>query len=161
ASLSADVDVILADYHLPTFDATCALELLQLRGLDIPFIVVSGTITEESAVECMKRGASDYLLKDRLARPGPPVCPALADRRVREGKRQAEERYRWVSDNIMDAVFLLDLDGLVVFTNRRGEELTGYSEAAQRGRPIWSILAPEGAAEAQRRLEAVRSGKDV
>jgi len=161
ANLAPDVDVILADYHLPMFDATRALELLQQRGLDIPFIVVSGTITEESAVECMKRGASDYLLKDRLARLGPAVIRALEDRRVREGKRQVEERYRWVSENIMDAVFLLDLEGHVVFTNRRGEELTGYPEAEQRGRPIWSLLAPEGAAEAQRRLQAVRSGQGV
>ena len=53
ANLAPDVDVILADYHLPMFDATRALELLQQRALDIPFIVVSGTITEESAVECM------------------------------------------------------------------------------------------------------------
>jgi DNA-binding NtrC family response regulator len=125
ANLAPDVDVILADYHLPMFDATRALELLQQRALDIPFIVVSGTITEESAVECMKRGASDYLLKDRLARLGPAVIRALEDRCVREGKRQVEERYRWVSENIMDAVFLLDLEGHVVFTNRRGEELTG------------------------------------
>ncbi|HWN89793.1 MAG TPA: PAS domain S-box protein, partial [Verrucomicrobiae bacterium] len=161
ASLAPDVDVILADYHLPMFDATRALELLQQRALDIPFIVVSGTITEESAVECMKRGASDYLLKDRLARLGPAVIRALEDRRVREGKRQVEERYRWVSENIMDAVFLLDLEGHVIFTNRRGEELTGSTEAEQRGRPIWSILAPEGAAEAQRRLQAVRSGQGV
>ena len=161
ANLAPDVDVILADYHLPMFDATRALELLQQRALDIPFIVVSGTITEESAVECMKRGASDYLLKDRLARLGPAVIRALEDRRVREGKRQVEERYRWVSENIMDAVFLLDLEGHVVFTNRRGEELTGYPEAEQRGRPIWSLLAPEGAAEAQRRLQAVRSGQGV
>jgi len=161
ANLAPDVDVILADYHLPMFDATRALELLQQRALDIPFIVVSGTITEESAVECMKRGAYDYLLKDRLARLGPAVTRALEDRRVREGKRQVEERYRWVSENIMDAVFLLDLEGNVVFTNRRGEELTGYTEAEQRGRAIWSILAPEGAAEAQRRLQAVRSGQGV
>jgi len=70
AQLHADLDVILADYSLPQFDALRALRLLQERGLDIPFIIVSGTIGEELAVSAMKEGAADYLLKDRLARMG-------------------------------------------------------------------------------------------
>ena len=61
-------DIILADYSLPQFTAMEALHLLQERGLDIPFIVVTGTISEEAAVETMKHGAADYLLKDRLGR---------------------------------------------------------------------------------------------
>jgi two-component system, cell cycle sensor histidine kinase and response regulator CckA len=161
ANLAPDVDVILADYHLPMFDAARALTLLQQRALDIPFIVVSGTITEESAVDCMKRGAADYLLKDRLARLGPAVSRALEDKRLRAVSRQTEARYRLVSENIMDAVFLLDLEGKVVFTNRRGEELTGYTEAEQGHRPIWSVLTPEGSAEAQRRFQSVLSGHGV
>src|SRR4051812_181289 len=59
-------DIILADYTLPQFTALQALHLLQERGLDIPFVVVTGTISEEAAVETMKHGAADYLLKDRL-----------------------------------------------------------------------------------------------
>src|ERR1044071_7006234 len=63
-SLDPSLDVILADYSLPQFRAPRALELLRARKLDIPFIVVSGTIDEDVAVECMRQGASDYLLKD-------------------------------------------------------------------------------------------------
>jgi CheY-like chemotaxis protein len=59
------LDVILADYTLPQFDALRALHFLQDRGLDIPFIVVTGSVGEEAAVECMKQGATDYLLKER------------------------------------------------------------------------------------------------
>ena len=161
ANLAPDIDVVLADYHLPMFDAPRALELLQERDLDIPFIVVSGTINEEAAVDCMKRGAADYLLKDRLARLGPAVSRALEDKRLRTVIRQTEARYRLVSENIMDAVFLLDLEGKVVFTNRRGEDLTGYTEAEQGRRPIWSVLAPEGSAEAQRRFQSVLAGHGV
>jgi len=60
AHLEPGLEVILADYHLPQFDAPRALRLLQERGLEVPFMVVSGTIGEEVAVECMKQGAVDY-----------------------------------------------------------------------------------------------------
>ena len=88
--LGPGVDVVLADYNVPGFDLRRALELVQQRELDIPFIVVSGTISEEVAVECMKAGATDYLLKDRLARLGPAVAQALDRRRLREEKRNVE-----------------------------------------------------------------------
>ncbi|MBI4492016.1 MAG: EAL domain-containing protein, partial [Chloroflexi bacterium] len=92
--LDAGLDLILADYTLPQFDAPRALQLLQARGLDVPFIVVSGTIGEELAVECLRRGAADYLLKDRLARLGPAVAHALEQRQLRLENRRAEEALR-------------------------------------------------------------------
>jgi diguanylate cyclase (GGDEF)-like protein len=85
-------DVILSDFSMPQFTARDALQLLQERGLDIPFIVVSGCIGEEMAVECMRAGATDYLLKDRLGRLYHSVCQALDRKRVIEDKRQAEQR---------------------------------------------------------------------
>ncbi len=75
--LLAAPDVILSDYVLPGFDALGALKMLQESGLDIPFIVLTGAVSEGTVVECMKRGASDYLLKDRLTRLGPAVTPGL------------------------------------------------------------------------------------
>ena len=89
AHLDPALDIILADYTLPQFDAARALRLLQDSGLDIPFIVVSGSVGEEVIVECMRRGAADYLLKDRLSRLGLAVRRALADRRLREEKQHA------------------------------------------------------------------------
>lgn len=86
-------DVILADYSLPHFGALRALELLQARGLDIPFIVITGSVREEDAVACMKLGASDYLLKDRLTRLGPAVESALKQKEIRS-KAIQEERLR-------------------------------------------------------------------
>src|SRR5579871_5767833 len=64
-ALNGEFDVIVADYSLPQFDAPHALQVLRERGLDIPFIVVTGTVTEDAVVACMKQGADDYLLKDR------------------------------------------------------------------------------------------------
>ena len=88
--LDALPDVILSDYSLPEFGAMRALRLLQIRQLDIPFIVITGSISEEVAVDCIKQGATDYLLKDRLRRLGAAVLQALDERRLRIEKRRAE-----------------------------------------------------------------------
>src|SRR5512141_3176174 len=85
-------DFIPSDFSMPQFTARDALRLMKERGLDIPFIVVSGCIGEEMAVECMKAGAADYLLKDRLGRLGHSVSQALDRKRLIEEKRQAEQR---------------------------------------------------------------------
>ncbi len=90
AALDPHLDLILADYNLPQFNALRALCLLQEKGLDIPFIVVTGSI-EEVAIECMQQGAADYLLKDRLGRLGQAVERALAEKRLRDDKRRAEK----------------------------------------------------------------------
>lgn len=94
AQLADNPDIILADYSLPQFDALQALTLLQAEGLDIPFIVVTGTIGEEKAAECIKRGATDYLLKDRLARLGSAVTHALQEKVLRQARRRAEAALR-------------------------------------------------------------------
>ncbi len=86
--------IILADYFLPQYDALLALRQLQQRQLDIPFIVISGSIGEEKAVEVVREGATDYLLKDRLARLGTAVLRALEEQRLRNQKRQVERALR-------------------------------------------------------------------
>ena len=88
--LQLQPDVILSDYVLPSFSALQALELLKATGLDIPLIVVTGMVSEETVVESMKQGAADYLLKDRMARLGPAVRRALQERELRAEKRSAD-----------------------------------------------------------------------
>ncbi|MGH7831577.1 MAG: ATP-binding protein [Candidatus Binatia bacterium] len=94
AQLQAVPDVILADHALPEFGAPQALELLKERGLDIPFIVVTGSINEEVAVERIKQGAADYILKDRMARLGAAVQRALEEKKLREEKRRADDEIK-------------------------------------------------------------------
>jgi DNA-binding NtrC family response regulator len=79
-------DIILSDFDLPGFDVFRALELLQQRGLDIPFIVVTGRPAGDVAVDFMNRGVSDFLLKDRLERLGPAVRTAIGQNRLRREK---------------------------------------------------------------------------
>jgi signal transduction histidine kinase len=87
-------DIVIADYHLPTFDAPAALGILQQTGLDLPFIIVSGHIGEETAVALMRAGAHDYVMKDRMARLAPVVERELGDARMRRERRRAREQLK-------------------------------------------------------------------
>jgi PAS domain S-box-containing protein len=125
ASLHEDLDIILADYTLPQYSASQALHVLENSGLDIPFIVVTGSISEEVAVECMKQGAADYLLKDRLTRLGPAVTRTLEDKRLREEKQRAvaalrasEEKHRLLFDNAGLGIGYCTPQGQIVAFNR-------------------------------------------
>ena len=94
AKLGPALQIILSDYAMPEFSGLSALKLLEESGLDIPFIIVSGTIGEETAVAAMRQGAVDYLLKDRLGRLGPAVTQALEQNRLRKERLKADEALR-------------------------------------------------------------------
>jgi signal transduction histidine kinase len=87
-------DVIISDYVMPNFSAPAALSALKQRGLDIPFIIISGAIGEQTAVAAMRAGAHDYLMKDNLARLAPAIEREIQDCRVRRERRRAEEALR-------------------------------------------------------------------
>lgn len=117
-------DLILADYSLPRFSATEGLAILQSSGLDIPFIVVSGGIGEETAVALMRNGADDYVMKERLTRLGPAVQRELREAEERRRKREAEQaleasekRYRLLLENMSDEVWYAGPDGMLTLAN--------------------------------------------
>ncbi len=87
-------DLVISDYRLPRFDGLAALALVKEMGLDLPFIIVSGYITEETAVAAMKAGAHDYVMKDNLARLGPAVERELRDAEVRRARHRSEEQLK-------------------------------------------------------------------
>ena len=122
--LNTPPDLILSDFALPQFDGKTALQLMKDRGLDIPFIIVSGCIGEDMAVECMKAGAADYLLKDRLGRLAHSVSQALEHKRLIEEKRQAEQRlfletFHDPLTGLPNRSLFLDRVGRVVLRNQR------------------------------------------
>ena len=94
AALGPELELILADYQLPHYDALRALARVRECGLGAPFLIVSATIGEELAVAAMQQGAADFVIKDRMARLGPAVQRALEQRRTREALRQFEELSR-------------------------------------------------------------------
>ena len=93
SGLELTPNLILADHRLPQFDSVGALAGLRERGLDVPFVIVSGAIGQVLAVGLMEQGAADFVLKDRLARLGPAVLRALERKLLRDEKRLAEQRF--------------------------------------------------------------------
>jgi len=147
-------DIILADYTLPQFDALRALELVKERALDVPFIIVSGSISEEVAVHCMKQGAADYLLKDRLGRLGPAVTQALRAKQLRDNHRRAEAalreseaRFRRLAENAQDVVSRYNLTPLPGFeyVSPAMITLTGYTPEEYYANPglLEMVVHPE------------------
>lgn len=104
ASLDPELDVVLADYHQPQFDALRALKLMQQAGLDIPVVIVSGAIGKDRAVAAVRLGAMDYVLKDRMARLGTAVQNALEQSQVRRQQRQAQRalEHQALHDSLTD-----------------------------------------------------------
>ncbi|MBI2875504.1 MAG: response regulator [Candidatus Tectomicrobia bacterium] len=86
-------DIVIADYIMPQFDGLAALALLQESGLDLPFILVSGTIGEETAVKAMRAGAQDYIMKDNLPRLAPAIDRELRELRVRRERKRMEGQF--------------------------------------------------------------------
>jgi diguanylate cyclase (GGDEF)-like protein len=121
-------DIIIADYSMPKFTALEALQLLQDKGLDLPFIIVSGTIGEETAIGAMKAGAHDYLLKENLARLVPAIERELREAQVRHESRQAREKLQYLA--FFD--YLTGLPNRSWFLDRLQECLIRYQEEPHR-----------------------------
>src|SRR5262245_25562914 len=117
-------DVVLSDYRLPRFTGVEALQILQARDIDVPFILISGTLGEEQAVAVVKAGAHDYFLKGSLSRLGVAIDRELREaaarrehRRAQEAFRRSEERYRTLAEAAHDGIFIFDRRGRVEYAN--------------------------------------------
>src|SRR5512135_1212462 len=138
-------DIILSDYSLPSFDGLSALKIAREKCPDVPFIFVSGALGEEMAIDLLKKGATDYVLKSRLSRLEPAVSRALhevEERRERERAEQAlkesEVRYRTIFENTGTATVIVEEDATIVLANRQFERLTGFSRVEVEGKRKWT-----------------------
>lgn len=129
-------DVILSDNTMPRFDATRALELFNNRDLQIPFILVTGTVSEEFAAGIIKLGADDYILKDRLGRLPAAIDAALKHRRIEAGRQQAqrmlvasEERYRLLFQRNLAGICQSSAGGRILSCNDAFARMLGYTAA--------------------------------
>jgi PAS domain S-box-containing protein len=134
AALSTPIDFILSDARMPTFSATRALEILKESGLDIPLIVVSGTIGEEAAADLMLQGAADYVSKDKPARLNVAMSRAVAEaetRRAKEsafaGLRRAEARFRALFESNVIGIIVSDTVGNIFEANSYFLSMVGRS----------------------------------
>lgn len=158
-------DFIFSDYTMPQFDAFAALKLLQETGRDIPFIVISGTIGEETAVEIMRSGAHDYLMKDKLARLIPVVKREIEEAIVRKERRmteralrESEARLRALIQTARDVVFTITPEGKFTSLNPAFEALTGWPTSDWIGKSFEELLFPEDVAKALDRINKVIAG---
>ena len=134
-ALEEQWDVVLADYSLPQFSATAALTLLQERGLDLPFIIVSGSIGDGIAVAAMKAGAHDYLMKGNLARLVPAIERELQEasnrrerRRIQLALRESEDRWQLALQGNNDGIWDWNIQDNTAFFSTRWKEMLNYEE---------------------------------
>jgi PAS domain S-box-containing protein len=144
-------DIILADFKMPRFSGPEALELLKAEGLDVPFIIVSGQVGEDVAVQSMKAGAQDFFRKDNLTR-----LPVAVERELREAERrregrrvsaalrEAEKHEGVLLDSIKDyAIFRVNTEGIITSWNPGVERVKGYTASEFIGRPFAMLFTPE------------------
>lgn len=119
-----DCDAILSDYSLPGFNGMTALALAQQRRPEVPFIFISGVMGEERAIESLKNGATDYVLKQRIERLIPSVRRALREvverQQLRETEtrlKQSEEQLRQITENVSDWILVFDAEGRCTYAN--------------------------------------------
>lgn len=143
-------DIVLCDYAMPRFNALTALLLMKEMKLDIPFIVVSGTIGEQQAVEAMLAGAHDYFVKDNLTRLAAAIEREIQEAENRRARREAEaalrvseDRYRDLVENSNDLICTHDLDGRVLSVNRAAAKILGFEPDFLTGHNIREILFSE------------------
>jgi two-component system, cell cycle sensor histidine kinase and response regulator CckA len=164
AALENAPELILSDYSMPRFSGLRALELLRASGRDIPFILISGTVGEEVAVQAMRDGATDYLLKDRPARLASAVRRALTERHLRTERSQAEAAQAQLAAIVTssaDAIIGKDLNGIITSWNSGAERLFGYVAAEMVGTSILRLIPADRQDEEDRILEKIRQGESV
>jgi len=143
-------DVVLSDWSMPTFSAPAALALLQELQIDLPFIIVSGTIGEEVAVDAMRAGAHDYVQKDKLGRLAPAIEREIRQQQTRQAHRRAEVargeaelRFRRLCESRIAGVSVSHTSGTITEANDTFLEMVGYtSEDVRAGAVNWVEMTP-------------------
>jgi two-component system, cell cycle sensor histidine kinase and response regulator CckA len=134
-ALDSHWDIILADYSMPRLSAMVALTVVRTCNAEVPFIVVSGSIGEETAVGLLQAGAQDYVMKDNLSRLAPSIRRSLRELALRrerqqaeEALRESEERWLFALEGSGDSVWDWDIQADRVYYSRRWKEMLGYTE---------------------------------
>lgn len=143
ALVERQFDLIVSDFTLPAFDGLSALAFARERAADLPFLFVSGTIGEEIAIESLKGGATDYVLKQRLDRLVPAVRRALREAQERADRQRFEEKLREQAallDQAHDAILVSDLEGRIKYWNAGAARLYGWSAAEVLGQEMEALL---------------------
>ena len=127
-------DIVLCDYNLPELNAPAAIALFRQANLDIPLLVVTGAVGEETATECMRLGAKDYIMKTNLSRLCPAIARELEDAENREKQRQVEEQlqtreaqFESIVTTSQEWIWAIDIHGVHTFSNAAIEKILGFT----------------------------------
>jgi PAS domain S-box-containing protein len=167
SQLDNEHDVIISEYALLQFDALRALQILKEKNLKIPFIVIGGKVGEELAVECMKQGAADFVIKSRLNRLGPIIQRVMQEAKVENEKDSAEaslqkemNQYRQIVEYAPDGIALIK-EGKVAFVNRTGASLLGAASPKQLiDKNLTELAHPDSQATVTQGLQAAQAQTD-
>jgi PAS domain S-box-containing protein len=154
-------DVVICDYRMPGFGVVPALRILQECRLDPAFIVVSRTVGEGPAVEALKTGAHDYIMKDDLTRLAPAIEREMRQAQIRRDRTLALGKAAWLAaivDSMGEAVIGTDQEGNIISWNASAERLYGFRAEEAIGKPIELVVPPALHQETRRMLEGVRQG---
>ena len=157
-------DVVLSDYTLPQFSGPAALKLLREKGLDVPFIVVSGTYGEEAAVDMMKAGANDYIVKNNLSRLVPAIERELEVAQTRRARARAEEAMQFLAaivESTEDAIYGEDLNGIIISWNKAAERIFGYTAEEIIGHSVSIVYPIDRRDELADIMERIKHGQRV
>lgn len=161
-------DVVLSDYMLPSFNGLRALRILLERKVDIPFILVSGALGEEAAIESLKLGATDYVLKGRLDRLPAVVRRALRNAQERRQRdqaeaklRESEERYRSLVENAQEIIMTLAPDGMITSVNPAFAAVLGWRETMWIGKAMAPLVHPADVAVAREQIGRSARGESI
>jgi two-component system cell cycle sensor histidine kinase/response regulator CckA len=143
-------DLVLSDWSMPAFSARAALSVVRDCGLDVPFLIVSGTVGEDAAVEALHAGADDFLVKGKLTRLGVAIERELRERELRKSRRRAEEalqaselRFRRLRDSGVVGIVIADAKGRITEANDAFLRMVGYSRSdLEGGRMNWAQMTP-------------------
>ncbi len=153
-------ELIISDHQLPQFSGVAALELARAHAPQAPFILVTGSLDEETAVDYMKAGAADYILKGRLTRLGSAVRGALERERMKRQLREREEYFRSLIEQAMDIIAVLDADGTIRYASPSVLPLLGYAPEELVGRQMFQLVhADDVAATLRVFAEGVATGQ--
>jgi PAS domain S-box-containing protein/putative nucleotidyltransferase with HDIG domain len=143
-------DIILCDYTLPKFNGPSAIAVLKEADIDIPIIIVSGTIGEETAIEFMRLGAHDYIMKGKLSRLCPAIARELEDAEIRNKEKQAEEklrheeqRFRAFIEHFSDIIVIMNREGIITYVNPAVERVLGFKPEERIGAKGFELIHPD------------------
>ena len=137
----AGFDLILSDYTLEDFDGLEALDMAHVLCPDKPYVFISGTIGEERAIEALKRGASDYIIKDHPSRLVPAIKQALSLAEEVNRRRRSEKRFHDLFEFAPDAIVMTDSEGIITLINQKAEKLFGYGRTELVGQSVDKLMS--------------------